>query len=134
MKSRAAYYKTVWVPDGKVSFSVSRVNKWLGYYFVVFWIVVALYAAWKYACYVACVWAGVAVSVSMIVIVGVGIFLLCGQTTDLSRGTLPTDADFPGADVQMVYFKLRRPKLQWWKRISGAGSQAPFIRRKAPDE
>jgi len=127
-------YKTVWLADGKVSFSVSRVNKYLSYYFVVFWVLVALYVAWKYARLLCISFAGaVAVAAGIIVMVGVGIVLLLGQTTDLSS-TLPKADRFPGDDLQVGCPKLRWPKLRWCKRIRGANSQNPFIRRKAPDE
>lgn len=128
-------YKTVWLDDGKVSFSVSRVNKYLSYYFVVFWVLVTLYVAWKYARLLCISFAGpVAVAAGITVIVGVGIVLLLGQTTDLSRGTLPKADRFPGDDLQVGCPKLRWPKLRWCKHIRGANPQNPFIRRKAPDE
>lgn len=36
-------YKTVWVPDGKPSFSVSRVNQCLGICFILFWAFVVVF-------------------------------------------------------------------------------------------
>jgi hypothetical protein len=145
-------YKTVWLDRGKVSFSVSRVNQYLIYYFIVFWALLALFVAWRYACPPKrengslVVYAdtftkagtddrGAAVAVFVVgLLVIVGIVLLLGQTTDLSRGTLPKADSFPGEKVRQCWPKLRWPKLRWRKRICGAGCQAPFIRRKAPDE
>jgi hypothetical protein len=41
-------HKTVWLPDGSVRCSVSRVNEWLGLFFILFWIGVTLYATLKF--------------------------------------------------------------------------------------
>ena len=41
-------HKTVWLTDGLVRFSVSRVNEILGYFFVVFWIILLAADAWKF--------------------------------------------------------------------------------------
>ncbi|MBV9153552.1 MAG: hypothetical protein JO204_17445 [Alphaproteobacteria bacterium] len=40
-------YKTVWLDHGRRSYSVSRVNRFLSDYFVVFWIIAFLYAIWR---------------------------------------------------------------------------------------
>ena len=41
-------YKTVWLDNGTISFSVSRINLYLSYYFVAFWIVAGSYVAWRF--------------------------------------------------------------------------------------
>jgi hypothetical protein len=83
-------YKTVWLRDRKVSFSVSRINQYLNYYFIVFWVIVAIYVTsgfvapldwprWMSSAYVP--FAGI--------LTLVGAVLLFGQTTNLDDGTLP---------------------------------------------
>jgi hypothetical protein len=143
-------YKTVWLSDGKVSFSVSRVNQHLSDYLVVFWVLIVLY--------VACIFVGsthaeffygkhfgsliyVVIIVGMIVL---GAVFLFGQTTRLN-GTLPDAHGEHDRDLikrQPRWHKLCRwwhklrcgwHKLRWSKQICGAGPQA-FIRRYAPDE
>lgn len=88
-------YKTVWLSEGKVSFSVSRVNQYLSDSFVVFWASIAFYVSCSFV-----------VSsrpdkdffhshllrLIYVIIVGMiglgGVALLSGQTTHLD-GTLP---------------------------------------------
>lgn len=41
-------YKTVWMPEGKPSFSVSRVNLALSYCFIGFWIFVTCYTVYRW--------------------------------------------------------------------------------------
>jgi hypothetical protein len=144
-------YKTVWLSDGKVSFSVSRVNQYLSDYFVIFWVLIAVY--------VACIFVGSSRAeffyghhfgrlIYVVFIVGVtilGVVFLFSQTTHLN-GTLP---DAHGEhDRDLIKRKLRCRKLlyAWWhdlrcwwhkldlsKQICGAGPQT-FIRRYAPGE
>jgi hypothetical protein len=127
-------YKTVWLHKGKVSYSVSRVNLSLGYYFVVFWSVVFLYVVWRFLKAHSPVeisppdWWPRAYVVAVAVIIGLGIFWLLGQTTDLSRGTIPR-SDGPDVPIQ----RRSRWWHRWQRRIRAAESP-PFIRRYAPGE
>ena len=117
-------YKTVWLQKGKVSFSVSRINHYLSYYFIGFWVIVTLYVMWKF---VGSPWRGCVPPASIhwiyvvvvIVLIGVCVAFLWRQKSDLD-GTLPTADGF-------------HDTIPWSKRIRGAGSQT-FIRRYAPDE
>lgn len=131
-------YKTVWLDDGTVSFSVSRVNKQLGFYFIVFWVLAFLYVVWNST--------GMSVkgffdgpgvlnilsnlhidfAIFIVIMTALGWFLL-SQRTDLSRGTLPND-DGSHSDI-----KVERCCF-WRGRICGVGKSEAFIRRKAPDE
>ena len=135
-------YKSVWVSDGKVSFSVSRVNQYLSDYFVIFWVFITFY--------VVCIFVGSSQVdffyghhsrrlIYVLIIVGVivlGIVFLFGQTSG-SRATLPKPDGSHGAD--QIKREWHCPHWRWpdlRKRIreaGGADSQT-FIRRYAPDE
>ncbi|MGC1863606.1 MAG: hypothetical protein WA733_21410 [Methylocystis sp.] len=41
-------YKTVWLPEGKTSFSVSKVNQNLSFFFIVFWSMVTCYITYRF--------------------------------------------------------------------------------------
>jgi hypothetical protein len=121
-------YKTVWLTSDKsVSFSVSRVNQYLSYYFVVFWSLVAIYVAWSVDWSSA--WKYVPILAVMTVI---GVVWLFGQTTDLD-GTLPK---VDGSHGNPIERDCHTPDWHWprlCKHIRGAESHL-FIRRKAPGE
>lgn len=142
-ESEGRLYKTVWLRDEKVSFSVSQINQYLSYYVIAFWVIVWFYVTWKYVQWPSLDFISLSsrhriyVLVVLIMIV-VGVVGLLGLTTDLSRGTLPKSDGSHGDPVRqgcpkLRCPKLRCPKLRWRKRISGADSQT-LIRRKAPDE
>jgi hypothetical protein len=83
-------YKTVWLIGGKVSFSVSRINQYLNYYFVVFWVFVAVYVALRFVAPPD--WPGWMSSIYVLfvaVIILVGVVFLLAQTTNTRRATLP---------------------------------------------
>lgn len=136
-------YKTVWLSEGQVSFSVSRVNQYLSYFFVVFWVVVAFYVACSFvgssrADFFRSHLARLIYVVIIVLMIVLGVVLLFGQTTHLD-GTLPNAQG--EHDRQLIKRKpfwqkrLRRwwNKLHWRKHICGTESQ-PFIRRYAPGE
>jgi Protein of unknown function (DUF2934) len=126
-------YKTVWLTQGKVSFSVSRINQYLSYYFSVFWIGVAIYVAWKILEQRCISLAGVACVVLTGMFVLAGIVLLFGQTTDLRGTVLKGDGSY--ANVERDGFRFRGRRLQWFKGIRGVDAEShTFIRRKGPDE
>lgn len=134
-------YKIVWLSDGKVAFSVSRVNQYLSDYFVVFWGLVGFY--------VACIFVGSTRAeffyghhfwslIYVVIIVGMillGAVLLLAQTTNTRRATLP-QADGSHGDEEIRRDWGWCPRWRWpelRKQICGAGPQT-FIRRYAPDE
>jgi MFS family permease len=123
-------YKTVWLTrDSSVSFSVSRVNQYLSYYFAVFWGIIAVYVAWR--AIVNCTFAWIYVPIIAVMTV-LGVVWLFGQTTEL-EGTLPNDDGSHGIPISRDRHMpdWRWPRLR--KHIHGAESH-PFIRRHAPDE
>jgi hypothetical protein len=123
-------YKTVWLDEGEVSYSVSRVNWCLDVYFIVFWVLVFIYVVLYFLkehhyTSVVCLlpnWWPIAYVIVVIVMIGVAIFWLLGQTTNL-RGTIPR------ADGSRVRIQGRS---RWQKRISA--ESPPFISRNAPGE
>lgn len=122
-------HKTVWLRDGRVCFSVSRINRTLGSLIIIFLLVVTLYVAYNYVgsppidldflYYITAWW-------QMIVIIAVitfGVGMLLRQTSDL-RGTLP-ESDGKHSQVPINRFS------RWSRRIT---PNPIFIRRYAPDE
>lgn len=126
-------YKTVWLTQGKVSFSVSRINQYLSYYFSVFWIGVAIYGACKILeqpCIALAVWIYVALTGILVL---AGIVLLFGQTTDLSGTVLKADGSY--AEVKRDGFRFRWRWPKWFKGVREVDADSvTFIRRKGPDE
>jgi hypothetical protein len=121
-------HKTVWLPEGKVSFSVSRINQKLSNYFVVFWVIVALYVMWKFLelGVPSLGWLSPARAYVLVVVIMVmfGVIWLYCQTTDF-RGTLPKLDGSHGGSIKRC--------CPWCKRIREADSPT-FIRRYAPGE
>lgn len=124
-------YKTVWLFDGKVSFSVSRINKLLGYFMVFFWVIVTSFVTYKFVwsttpdwLHNLCSW-WPPITISMVTFaVGTGVALLFRQTSDFTGSTLPpTDNGDRGTPIM--------PRSRWHRRI---GASQTFIRRNAPDE
>jgi hypothetical protein len=113
-------YKTVWLYKGKVSFSVSRVNLSLSHYFIVFWVLVGYYVAWKYAGWPPLERKYYVLAVIIMIALGAG-SLSC-QRTNL-EGAQPSRDDEP----------IER-RSRWNGRIRGAAKYPTFIRRYAPDE
>jgi hypothetical protein len=128
-------YKTVWLDKGTVSFSVSRINLCLSYYFTVFWVVAGSYVSWRFVgspgaeffrsrsllglpplrlCYV----------IITAIMIAVGVALLRGQTTDL-HGSVSRPDGSHGAPIRRC--------CRWSRRICVTTPQ-PFIRRYATDE
>lgn len=124
-------YKTVWLTQGKVSFSVSRINQYLSYYFSIFWIGVSIFVAWKTLAHPCVSLAVVAYVVLIGMFVLVGIVLLFGQTTDLRGTVLRGDGSY--ANVERDGFRFHRPRLQWFKGIRGVDADSlTFVRRNGP--
>ncbi len=126
-------YKTVWLTQGKVSFSVSRINQYLAYYFSIFWIVVAVYVAWRTVTQprISCALAVYVVVAGVFVLAG--IVLLLGQTTDLHGTVLKEDGAYANVERDGFRFHCRWP--QWFKGIRGVGVDSQtFVRRNGPDE
>ncbi len=137
-------YKTMWLSEGRVSFSVSRVNQYLSDYFVLFWALIAFY--------VACTFVGSneapgvfhdnhLLRLNYVILLDAfvlgGVVLFFGQTTRTGRATLPKANGSHGDDK--VKRDWNRPHWRWLdlrRHIVGAcrmDSQT-FIRRYAPDE
>lgn len=128
-------YKTVWLDKGTVSFSVSRINLYLSYYFTAFWVVAGSYVAWRF---VGSPGADFFRSRSLLglpplrlsyviitaIMIAVGVVLLRGQTTDL-HGSVPKPDGSHGAPITR--------RCRWSRRICVITPQ-PFISRYAPDE
>jgi len=119
-------HKMVWLHDGKVSFSVSRVNFALSDCIVGFWLLVAVYVAWKYLGAPPLGWPAYdprKAYVSFVaVLVGLGLWRIW-RSTDL-RGTLP--------DAEGHHGHPWRPSWSW--RFRTVAEPRTFIRRYAPDE
>jgi hypothetical protein len=87
-------HKTIWLPEGKVSFSVSGINQTLSYLIIAFWVVVTVYVAYKYVGSppldfdylrnISAWWQLIIIAV----VVAFGVGWLLRQTSSL-RGTLP---------------------------------------------
>lgn len=82
-------YKTVWLDNGKVSFSVSQINRTLSDYLVIFWVGVTLYVGWHtfkvstvpiIPDYVPVPWI---LAFLAVVVIVVGIIVLICQVSDL---------------------------------------------------
>jgi hypothetical protein len=123
-KIEGRLYKTVWLSKekaskGKTSFSVSRVNRLLSVYFVIFWIFVTIYVTWKSVC-----WPSLDCLLSkpawgwwlliIIVVFALPVFLLARQTSHLP-GSHPNHDGSHGPPF-------------------GSPERQTFIRRYAPDE
>lgn len=124
-------HKTVWLSDGIVRFSVSRVNEGLSYCFVAFWFIVFLAAAWKFTephifNWRSCVPFSWLYLLFIVLLTLVGAIYLFHQTTNL-QGTLPKpDGSHGDAPV-------RSRRLLFGRRVSGAAKR-DLLRRYAPDE
>jgi len=121
-------HKAVWLPDGKVSFSVSGINQTLSYLIIAFWVVVTSYVAYKYvgsppldlvSLHNISAWWQLTI---IIVVVGLGAGWLRRQTSRL-RGTLPKPDGEHGVPIKRC--------SRWHRRIS---PNQTFMRRYAPDE
>lgn len=122
-------HKTVWLREGKVSFSVSRINQTLSYLIIAFWVVVTFYVAYKfvgspaldldYLHNITAWWQLIIITV--VIASGAG-WLRC-QTSRL-WGTLPKP-NGDHADVPIKRYSC------WHRRVS---ADQTFIRRYAPDE
>jgi hypothetical protein len=112
-------YKTVWLNEGKASFSVSRVNQQLSYCFVGFWSIVTVYVGWRSLGAARQAWATVAwpygLGILTIAILISGLWLY-SQQSDLP-GTVPKVDGTHGC-------------RSWRKNAA----QQSFIRRSAPGE
>jgi hypothetical protein len=123
-------YKTVWLSEKKISYSVSSVNKFLSAYFIVFWAIVAFYVAWKFVGPPFLSWADIStwnylLTGTLLASTLIGIVCLLCQTSSL-RATLPQPNGVHG-------YELISRCPPWCKRICKAESR-DFIRRCAPDE
>ena len=122
-------YKTVWLRDGGVSFSVSGVNRALSACFIVFWLLVAIYVAWKFLgspllSRPACDIFRGAYLLFVVLMVVVGLLgLLCQRTS--FPATIPK-ADGSRGDSTWL------PPC-WWC-LSRRVNHLEFVRRDAPDE
>lgn len=122
-------YKTVWLPKGKVRFSVSKINQMLSYFLILFWCIVTFFVTYKFVWPTPpdwvpniCSWWPLIIIVTVASGVVAGVVLLLGQTSDLP-GTLPTDKGDRGAPIKRC--------SRWHRRIN---ANQTFIRRDAPDE
>lgn len=118
-------HKTVWLPNGKTRCSVSRVNEWLSFYFIVFWIGVTLYVAHKFGLPLLHPLRDIPAWWQLIIImaaIALGAILLVCQKSRLP-GTLPKEDGSHGVRLEQ--------RSCWYKR---AQESRTFIRRYAPDE
>ena len=123
-------HKTVWLSEGKVSFSVSRVNQALGFLFLLFWLVITVYVAYHFVGsppftlgpdYLHNLPAWLQFIIPF-VFVAFGVVWLRCRTTRL-RGTRPRNDGKHGDPIDL--------SSCWRRRIR---ADQPFIRRYAPDE
>jgi hypothetical protein len=118
-------HKVVWLPEGKSSFSVSRINERLSFLFILFWIGITLYVALKFVGlpWLHCLrefpdWLQLFVIATPITL---GALILLCQKTNFSAAT---QKNGPHGEP----FEQR---LCLWKR---ARKSPTFIRRYGPDE
>jgi hypothetical protein len=119
-------HKTVWLSDGKIKYSVSRVNEWLGLFFILFWIGITLYVTLKFVGLpwlhslreipAGCQLFGIAASISL------GVLILVCQKTRFSAKRSKEDGFHGGPFEQHSCL---------WKRVR---KPPTFICRYAPDE
>jgi hypothetical protein len=123
-------YKTVWLPDGKVSFSVSRINLQLGVCMGFFWVLIAAFVTCKFIlCQVPdwyralSLWWPLSIVIFLWICCVIGAVWLLAQTSEFS-GTLPPEGE-----------EDRGPPIKrssrWHERING---NPLFICRNAPDD
>jgi hypothetical protein len=95
-KIEGRLYKTVWLLEGKSSYSVSKVNQQLSFFFIVFWVFVTLYVVYRFIgsppwmLDISAWWAHLSIWMQAIIIIApivIGAVCLFQQTSDL-RGTL----------------------------------------------
>jgi hypothetical protein len=119
-------HKIVWLSDEKARYYVSRVNEWLSFYFILFWICVTLYVTTKFVglpllhplrSIPACLQ-----FIIIVAAISVGAMLLVCQKSGLP-GTRPKEDGSHGEP-----FEQRSCR---WKRVRKSRT---FIRRYAPDE
>lgn len=126
-KCEGRLHKTVWLPNGKISFSVSGINQTLSWFIIVFWTVTTIYLAYKLVgsppidlrglgCISAWLWL-----IAIIVVIASGVLALRCRTSNL-RGTIPND---DGNHTKTIEW------CSCWRRRIDSGT---FIRRYAPDE
>jgi hypothetical protein len=119
-------YKTVWLQNRTVQFSVSRVNVGLSDCIVGFWILISVYVAWQYLGKPPLEWSVFASREDYVLFVAaltcLGLFRLL-RKTDL-RGTITDNTGNHGEPWQ--------PLRRW--RFCTAAETKTFVRRYAPDE
>jgi hypothetical protein len=128
-KMEGRLYKTVWLSDGKVGFSVSRINRRLSDYFVIFWALAAIFVAWKFVeppwpSALSCISPAWFYVLILALVAVIGVFLLLNESSDI-QGTLPKVDGSHGAPI--------RRRSTWHRRVDESGHEL-FIRRYAPDE
>jgi hypothetical protein len=114
-------YKTVWLREGKASFSVSRVNLGLSGFVFVFWVLVTFYVTYKFVELPSpevphnniCQWGVLAI---VLIVIAFCVLVLAYQKSDLD-GSWPNE---DGSHGNPFIRHLRKPQQ--------------FIRRYAPDE
>ncbi len=119
-------HKTVWLSDRGTSFSVSRINEWLSFFFILFWIGVTLYVAIKFVGFgppdflrdIRALW----LFLVIVAAIAVGAMLLVRQKTRL-LGTRPKEDGCHGEQFEQCSC--------WYRR---APKSPAFIRRYVPDE
>lgn len=124
-------YKTVWLKDGRVEFSVSRINAKIGIFLIVFWFFATVWSVYEFTktspptCHLDIpspylIWAVV------IAVTVVGVLCLWCQRSDL-HGTKPNNDGGHGKE-----FKQRRFWSFWERKTTPKPDE--FIRRYAPYE
>jgi hypothetical protein len=125
-------YKTVWLKDGNRSYSVSRVNRFLSDYFIVFWGLIFLYTIWRIVrIRYDVMWISglqivftyrwmIYIAVMFLATVSAGVVLWL-QKSDLD-GTIPKENGSHGTQIK------------WKWRGNNKTRNAAFMRRRAPNE
>jgi hypothetical protein len=121
-------HKTIWLREGKVSLSVSRLNEALAWSIIAFWVLLFIYLEAELSGPPLSTWLkpdqhGFVGALIALALVGLGTFFLLKTRTDLI-GTLPNDAGDHGSPIQVS---------PWTGKVSERGAPA-FVLRFAPDE
>jgi hypothetical protein len=137
-------HKTVWLQDGNVSFSVSRVHRALSDCIVGFWFMVSFYVGWKYLREPLPSWPTLTPRVFLVILLTVlalgGVGLLF-RRTDLKRSSIPDVNGNHGPSWQPPRLVWRfwnaeqpQPPWRWWQLWTTVGEQREFVRRYARGE
>ncbi len=120
-------HKTIWVPEGRVAYSVSGVNQTLGLCFIAFWLTASAYTAWKICGWHFADWTttfkpGRVFVCAIVIMTVIALIMLFRQTTGL-------EASFPEEGG-----KHGVPAGRWTRWNRQLKPPGKFVRRYGPDE